>query len=133
MQETRTYTIRNVDQKPKTLIIEHSQRAEYKLLNQKPAETTTNAYRFEVKLAAGAAETFPVVEERVYDQTYSVTNLTPDVLLTYIRNRDLNAAARNLVTLAIERDGSDNISVQLIRVRDVERMGMYRGRPYKLY
>jgi protein phosphatase len=45
---------------------------------------------------------------------------------------DLNDAARELVDLANQRDGSDNISVQLIRVRAVERVGMYRGRPYKL-
>ena len=45
---------------------------------------------------------------------------------------DLNAAAQRLVDLANDRDGSDNISVQLIRVRSVERVGMYRGRPYKL-
>ena len=44
----------------------------------------------------------------------------------------LEAAARELVTIANQRDGSDNISVQLIRVLDVERVGMYRGRPYKL-
>ncbi len=45
---------------------------------------------------------------------------------------DLNAAARELVALANQRDGGDNISVQLIRVLAVERVGMYRGRPYKL-
>jgi serine/threonine protein phosphatase PrpC len=45
---------------------------------------------------------------------------------------NLNAAAQRLVDLANDRDGSDNISVQLIRVRSVERVGMYRGRPYKL-
>jgi len=45
---------------------------------------------------------------------------------------DLKAAAGRLVALANERDGSDNVSVQLIRVRQVERVGMYRGRPYKL-
>jgi protein phosphatase len=45
---------------------------------------------------------------------------------------DLNAAAQRLVALANDRDGSDNISVQLIRIRSVERVGMYRGRPYKL-
>jgi PPM family protein phosphatase len=45
---------------------------------------------------------------------------------------DLRAAAEKLIALANERDGSDNISVQLIRVRSVERMGMYRGRPYRL-
>lgn len=45
---------------------------------------------------------------------------------------DLQAAARRLVELANDRDGSDNISVLIIRIRDVERVGMYRGRPYKL-
>jgi protein phosphatase len=44
----------------------------------------------------------------------------------------LDSAARLLVQLAKERDGGDNISVQLIRVRAVERVGMYRGRHYKL-
>ena len=45
---------------------------------------------------------------------------------------DPKMAATKLVQLANELDGSDNISVQLVRVRNVERMGMYRGRPYKL-
>lgn len=45
---------------------------------------------------------------------------------------ELENAARGLVDLANQRDGGDNISVQLIRVRSVERVGMYRGRPYKL-
>ena len=45
---------------------------------------------------------------------------------------DLQTAARKLVQLANEADGSDNLSLQLVRVRGVERVGMYRGRPYKL-
>jgi PPM family protein phosphatase len=49
------------------------------------------------------------------------------------QGQDLHLAAEKLVALANERGGSDNISVQLIRIRGVERMGMYRGRPYKLY
>lgn len=48
------------------------------------------------------------------------------------RNTDLNAAAGELIDTANERDGADNVSVQLIRIRSVERVGMYRGRPYKL-
>lgn len=47
-------------------------------------------------------------------------------------NPDLKTAAAKLIALANERDGGDNVTVQLIRIRDVERMGMYRGRPYKL-
>lgn len=93
-EETRTYTARNVDQKAKTLLIEHPLRQGYTLLNQKPAEKTASAYRFEVALPAGATQEFAVNEERVFDQTYAVTNLTPDVLLSYVQNRSLSAAAR---------------------------------------
>jgi protein phosphatase len=45
---------------------------------------------------------------------------------------DLNAIARELVASANRQDGSDNVSLQLIAVRNIERTGMYRGRPYKL-
>jgi hypothetical protein len=93
-EETRTYTVRNVDKKAKTLIIEHPLRQGYTLLNQKPAEKTAGAYRFEIQLAAGATQEFPVSEERVYDQTYQVTSLAPDVILSYVGNRTLSDADR---------------------------------------
>jgi hypothetical protein len=83
-----------VDKKAKTLIIEHPLRQGYTLLNQKPAEKTASAYRFEIQLAPGATQEFPVSEERVYDQTYQVTSLTPDVILSYVSNRTLGDAGR---------------------------------------
>lgn len=46
--------------------------------------------------------------------------------------QELNAAAQRLIAVANHQDGSDNASVQLIRIRSVERVGMYRGRPYRL-
>ncbi len=94
LQETKTYTIKNVDAKAKTLVIEHSQRPGYTLMERKPSEITPSAYRFEVKLAASGTETFPVREERVYDESVSVTNLTPDVLAVYVQNKSLNETAR---------------------------------------
>jgi len=94
-EETATYTARNVDQKPKTLVIEHPLRSGYTLLNQKPMEKTENNYRFEVALAAGATKTFAVSEEHVFDSSYVITNVSPDFLLTYVQNRDLNEAGRN--------------------------------------
>ncbi len=48
------------------------------------------------------------------------------------RQTDLNLAARELVQLANESDGGDNVTVQLIRVKGVERVGMYRGKPYRI-
>lgn len=94
LQETKTYTIKNVDAKAKTLVIEHNQRLGYTLMERKPTETTPSAYRFEVKLAASATETLPVREERVYNESLSVTNLTPDILAVYVQNKSLNENAR---------------------------------------
>jgi protein phosphatase len=57
-----------------------------------------------------------------------------DQRLSYLLNArtDLDATAHALIDAANETGGYDNISVQLIRVRSVERMGLYRGRPYRL-
>jgi PPM family protein phosphatase len=41
-------------------------------------------------------------------------------------------AARDLVCRAVELDGGDNTTAQVIRVRSVEQVGMYRGRPYRI-
>ena len=55
-----------------------------------------------------------------------------DLLAAVHGHSKLSDSAAELVALANRRDGSDNISVQLIRIRNVERVGMYRGRPYRL-
>jgi protein phosphatase len=55
-----------------------------------------------------------------------------DIATIVTQNQYLSTALERLVELANQRDGSDNISVQLIRIHDVERTGMYRGRPYKI-
>jgi len=94
IQETKTYTIKNVDPGRKTVIIEHKQRPGYKLLDGKPSETTADAYRFEVIVGGNATEAFAVREERVYDQTMSISSLTPEVLATYLQNKSLSETGR---------------------------------------
>jgi protein phosphatase len=47
-------------------------------------------------------------------------------------DRSLEDTAAALIAAANRAGGPDNISVQLIRVLAVERMGLYRGRPYRL-
>jgi hypothetical protein len=95
LEEVTTFTIKNVDAKAKTLIIERPQRQGYKLLEPaKASETTANANRFEMKLAASATEMFVLREERVYDQTVSVTSMTPGTISVWLENKVLSATGR---------------------------------------
>lgn len=103
--DTKLYTIRNVDVKAKTLIVEHTQRAGYKLLNQTPVETTADAYRFEVKLAASGSEKFPVTEERVLDQTFSLTNVSTSLIAEWFQNKALSDAGRRQLEAIAQKKG----------------------------
>ncbi|MGD0831565.1 MAG: protein phosphatase 2C domain-containing protein [Terracidiphilus sp.] len=48
------------------------------------------------------------------------------------QDKKINEIARELVARAVEIDGNDNTTAQVIRVRSVEQVGMYRGRPYRM-
>jgi protein phosphatase len=45
---------------------------------------------------------------------------------------NIDDIARELVRRAVEVDGGDNTTAQVIRVKSVEQVGMYRGRPYRI-
>jgi chaperonin cofactor prefoldin len=63
-----------------------------------------------LNLGGKASESFAVKEERVYDQNTQVTNLTPDVLATWIQNRALTPAGRTQLAniLAKKREIATN-------------------------
>jgi hypothetical protein len=93
--ETTTYSISNVDPRAKTLIIEHPVRPDARILGDvKPAESTANHHRFEVKVAAGANEKFVVKQEILLDNIMHISNLSDEQLLIYTRNRNISEAAR---------------------------------------
>jgi len=47
-----------------------------------------------VNVAGNATEAFAVREERVFDQTISVTSLTPDAIAAFMQNKALSDAGR---------------------------------------
>ena len=96
-REIVTYTVKNVDAKPKTLIIERQLRDGYKVLNIKPSETTTKSNRFEVKLAANQEQQIPITEERQLDESFSVNNITHDLVAYWSQNKALTPAGRQVL------------------------------------
>lgn len=60
--------------------------------------------------------------------------MSPEAIASIVtENRNMDEVARALVARAVEIDGEDNTTAQVIRVRSVEQVGMYRGRPYRLH
>jgi PPM family protein phosphatase len=56
----------------------------------------------------------------------------PEIASIASQKKDAMQIAKELVARAVEIDGGDNTTAQVIRVRAVEQVGMYRGRPYRL-
>jgi hypothetical protein len=91
---TRTYTIKNVDARPKNLIVQQQGISEYAVLSPKPAERTATAYRFEVKLSPNGTQALKVEEERTYLNSTAVMSSSPDFLLSVVENKELSEAGR---------------------------------------
>jgi hypothetical protein len=100
--QTRTYTIRNVDAKAKTLMIQQEGVDDYTILSPKPLERTSSAYRFEVALPANGTQTLKVEGEHVYLNTTEVVSATPDFLFTLVQNKQLSEAGRKQLTRVLE-------------------------------
>ena len=60
-----------------------------------------------MKVPANGSLDFPVTEENVYDQQTSVSSITPDALLVYIRNKTLSDAARRQLQQIVGSENAD--------------------------
>jgi hypothetical protein len=95
--------VTNIDNRGKTLIIEQDARPGYTVLEPKAKEITTNSYRFEIGLGAGAKVELPVIEEHIFDQTTAVSNVTPDFLVSIISGKELTAEGRKQLTGILDK------------------------------
>jgi len=94
--EVKTYTIRNTDEKARTLILQHPVRGGWHFSpdSAKPEETTAQNYRFRVALPAKETSKLAVREEMEYPATMSLNNLNSDVLALYVHAKALSADAQ---------------------------------------
>jgi hypothetical protein len=91
MREEKTYTVRNEDTHPRTVVIEHPHRPEYKLApGLEPAETTASMYRFRVHVEPKKTETLTVNEAKPLFTQYVINNLTDDQITLFVRQKTIN-------------------------------------------
>jgi hypothetical protein len=92
----RIYTIRNNDTTDRRVVVEHPIRAGWKLANTAaPAETSVDAYRFVVSVAAKKTETFTVAEQQPLSQTHRIADITSQQVDLIVRESGGDPGLRN--------------------------------------
>jgi hypothetical protein len=82
----KTYNIKNRDQKPHLVLIEHPFRSDWQLVSPSTVtERTRDVYRFAVTVDPGPGTQLRVREERPLQQSVALTEAGPDVLGYYMR------------------------------------------------
>lgn len=82
----KVYTIKNRDQKTKTVLIEHPFRADWQLVAPNtPTERTREVYRFAVPVEADQGARLRVREEKQLSQIVALADAGPDMIMLYVR------------------------------------------------
>ncbi|MGH9859749.1 MAG: hypothetical protein ACRD5F_06975, partial [Candidatus Acidiferrales bacterium] len=92
-RQVRTYTIRNEDTSPRSLVIEHPVRVDYKLAEDapKPEETSTGFYRFRAAVEPKATAKFTVTEIKPLETRYLLTDMTDNLIALFLQQKSINA------------------------------------------
>ncbi len=93
--ETKVYNLDNKNDKDKTVVIEHPAHADWKLLTKvEPIEKTDSFLRFEVPAPAQKVTEFEVREMRDNWESLAVTNITPDLIEVFVRDKYISPETR---------------------------------------
>ncbi len=92
-REKKMYIIRNDDASPRTVIIEHAMRPEWKLqpTSAVPAESSAGHYRFRVTVEPKKTAQLVVLEGRPTEARYQISDLHDERVALFLRDKSINA------------------------------------------
>ena len=90
-RQQRSYTIRNRDTSPRTVVIEHPVRAGWKLADgEEPTESTTSYHRFRVTVEPNNTAKLVVKEYHPLLNRYELSNMTDDQITYFLTQKTIN-------------------------------------------
>ena len=93
IREKKTYTFRNEDTTPRSMIVEHPVRSGYELRGDlRPAETTADWMRFRLALEPKQTASLVVEEARPTQSTFMITNISAEQLGLFVSQRSIDPA-----------------------------------------
>lgn len=121
--EDRTYLVKNRDQKPRTVLIEHPYRADWKLVEPKDAtERTRDLYRFSVAVAAGKTATLRVKETLPIQESILLMESGLDQIAYFQQAKEVSAKVKEALHRVVHlRSKLDEARAQ--RTRLEQRIG----------
>jgi len=92
-REKKIYIVRNEDTTPRTLVIEHAARSEWKLAEDgpKPEEKASGLYRFRLSVEPKKTERLVVNEAKPLYTQYAVNGATDDQIELFLRQKSINS------------------------------------------
>lgn len=93
-RQRKTFAIRNVDERAKTLWIEHEVEPGFEPVGLQPVEKTADAWRFEAELAPGSTSEVELIFEQVEDEEIYLSGMRPERIRYYVNNPDYDETAR---------------------------------------
>lgn len=126
MREKKTYTFRNEDTAPRTIIVEHPVRPGYELRGDaRPDETTAAWMRFRLHLAPKETNSLVVEEARPIYASYQLTNLTNEQLALFVEQKSVNKTVEEaLRRILAQKNAVAELDAQR-NIRDHEAEGIY--------
>lgn len=98
------YTVKNTDDKAKTVLVEQPLGGDWKLVTPKePTEKTRDRYRFAVKVEPGKSETLDVTEELVAQEFLALTDLDDSVIAHFISQKQVSEEAKKALQDVVKR------------------------------
>jgi hypothetical protein len=124
--EKKTYKIRNNNETPRSIVLEHPVRPGWKLVAATPAETTANYYRFKVESRLKSTVEFTVQEEFPLESSFAVSSITPDQIAIWIRERSIDPETEKLLRAISEKKNEINDLSQQIASLDKEQNDIFK-------
>jgi hypothetical protein len=106
-REKKTYIVRNEDTTPRTLVIEHPARPEWKLAEDgpKPEEKASGLYRFRLNVEPKKTERLAVNEAKPLYTQYALSGVTDAQIELFLRQKSINAdIAKALRAIVAQRN-----------------------------
>src|SRR6267142_2107870 len=131
-QQKTTYMVRNQDEAPRVLVIEHPARPGWNLMknSKQPEEQAPGTNRFRLEAASKATATLPVEEVHPLYTTYQISNLSDEQIVVFTKQGSITAEmADALKKITAQKAEVAKLEQEMEnRQKDIERIVHDQGR-----